>query len=451
MVAAIRVSLLTGARVTGARVNEILHARWNFIDFERGLLNLPDSKTGKKSVYINAPALEILASLLRLEGDPFIFPGRKRGAPLARLDRPWTAIKKAAGLDDLRLHDLRHSHASIGAGAGLSLPIIGKILDDKPICAFGARSCTCSVRDNWCGDCRRSGRSEAGATDSIADAQMSARKDAKTFMAWARLVHGHQWIDREPLDLAAIEAEIVRLLRAEHPVPAFAQKWLVGWYSPRGDLGRGEDGYAARKFRNERRDYERGLKIAEKVTNGEKSVDAAIKEVLIEEKKANGESDAEITDGQLRQGKRSWASAKLFMHPEHINWLDRLADRRRRKRVQPEVTAMTSTQQNDEALWSDGDVARFLGISVSTLRKSRMTGHGIPHIKLGFCVRYVPAIVRQYVAERTRQSTSEPPGPILTGPSLKPPAKPGPGSRPRGRPRKVRADDAAADGDTSST
>jgi site-specific recombinase XerD len=308
MVAAIRVLLLTGARV-----NEILHARWNFIDFERGLLNLPDSKTGKKSVYINAPALEILASLLRLEGNPFIFPVRKRGAPLARLDRPWTAIKKAAGLDDLRLHDLRHSHASIGAGAGLSLPIIGKILDDKPICAFGARSCTCSVRDNWCGDCRRSGRSEAGATDSIADAQMSARKDAKTFMAWALLVHGHQWIDREPLDLAAIEAEIVRLLRAEHPVPAFAQKWLVGWYSPRGDLGRGEDGYAARKFRNERRDYERELKIPEKVTNGEKSVDAAIKEVLIEEKKANGESDAEITDGQLRQGKRSAPQACLDM------------------------------------------------------------------------------------------------------------------------------------------
>jgi hypothetical protein len=166
---------------------------------------------------------------------------------------------------------------------------------------------------------------------------MTAREDAQTFMAWVRLVYGHPWSDRGPLDLAAIEAEIVRLLRAEQPVPAFAQKWLVDWYSPRGDLGRGEDGYAARKFRNERRDYERGLKIAEKVTNGGKSVDAAIKEVLIEEKKASGKSDAEITDGELRQGKRSWASAKLFMHPEYINWLDRLADRWRRKRVQPEV------------------------------------------------------------------------------------------------------------------
>ena len=144
---------------------------------------------------------------------------------------------------------------------------------------------------------------------------MSAREDAKIFLAWMRLVHGYQWSDCGPLDLAAIEAEIVRLLRAEQPVPAFAQKWLVDWYSPRGDLGRGEDGYAARKFRTERRDYERGLMIAEKITNGGKSVDAAIKEILIAEREANGKCDAEVTAGQLREMKRSWASAKRFMHP----------------------------------------------------------------------------------------------------------------------------------------
>jgi hypothetical protein len=53
-------------------------------------------------------------------------------------------------------------------------------------------------------------------------------------MAWVRLVYGHPWSDRAPLDLAAIEAEIVRLLSAKQPVPAFAEKWLVAWYSPRG-------------------------------------------------------------------------------------------------------------------------------------------------------------------------------------------------------------------------
>ena len=57
--------------------------------------------------------------------------------------------------------------------------------------------------------------------------------------AWMRLVYGHPWSDPEPPDVRAIEAEIVRLLRHEQPVPPFAQKWLVDWYSPRGDLGRG--------------------------------------------------------------------------------------------------------------------------------------------------------------------------------------------------------------------
>ena len=144
---------------------------------------------------------------------------------------------------------------------------------------------------------------------------MSADEDAKIFMAWVRLVYGHQWSDRGPLDRGEIDAEIVRLLRADQPVPAFAQKWLVDWYSPRGDLGRGEDGYAARKFRTERRDYERGLMIAEKITNEGKSVAAAIKEILIAEREANGTCDAEVTDGQLREMKRSWTSAKRFLHP----------------------------------------------------------------------------------------------------------------------------------------
>ena len=114
--------------LTGARVNEILHARWSWLDTERGLLNLPDLKTGKKSIFLNAPALVILARLPRLEGTPFIFPGRKKGEPLSRIGRPWATIKQAAGLDGLRLHDLRHSFASIGAGASMGLPVIGKLL-----------------------------------------------------------------------------------------------------------------------------------------------------------------------------------------------------------------------------------------------------------------------------------------------------------------------------------
>jgi integrase len=122
-VAAIRLLILTGARL-----REVLHAKWPEIDFQRGLLNLADSKTGRKSIFLNAPALEILASLPRLEGNPHIIPGLKEGAPRVDLKKPWAAVTKAAGPEGVRIHDLRHSHASVGAAAGLSLPFIGKLL-----------------------------------------------------------------------------------------------------------------------------------------------------------------------------------------------------------------------------------------------------------------------------------------------------------------------------------
>jgi len=129
-VAAIRLLILTGARL-----NEILHARWDYVDMERGLLNLPfaKSKTGKRSVFLSAAALEILNGLPRVEGNPHLFPGEaldaaKKGKPRSDLKRPWAAVCTAAGLEALRLHDLRHSFASVGAGASLGLPIIGKLL-----------------------------------------------------------------------------------------------------------------------------------------------------------------------------------------------------------------------------------------------------------------------------------------------------------------------------------
>jgi integrase len=121
-VAAIRLLCLTGARL-----REILHARWEHVDFERGIIFLPDSKTGKKPIFLNAAALAVIAGLPRVEDNPHVFPGKNR-KPRHGLDRPWAAVRKVAGLDGLRLHDLRHSFASVGAGGGLSLPIIGKLL-----------------------------------------------------------------------------------------------------------------------------------------------------------------------------------------------------------------------------------------------------------------------------------------------------------------------------------
>jgi len=97
-------------------------------DIECGVIFLPDSKTGRKPVYLSEASLAILASLPRVEGNPFVIPGTKPGQPRSDLKKPWAAVTKAAGLEGLRLHDLRHSFASVGAGASLGLPVIGKLL-----------------------------------------------------------------------------------------------------------------------------------------------------------------------------------------------------------------------------------------------------------------------------------------------------------------------------------
>ncbi|MDJ0450406.1 site-specific integrase [Methylocystis sp. JR02] len=120
-VAALRLLLFTGARL-----REILHLRWEHVDLDRGLLFLPDSKTGKKTITLNAPAMMVLSSLERV-GD-CVIPGANPNVPRADLKKPWLAVTEAAGLEGLRIHDLRHSFASVGAGAGLGLPIVGKLL-----------------------------------------------------------------------------------------------------------------------------------------------------------------------------------------------------------------------------------------------------------------------------------------------------------------------------------
>jgi integrase len=119
--AAIRLLLLTGARL-----REILHLRWEHVDLERGLLLLPDSKTGRKTIVLNAPALLILQGLSRTSR--YVIPGEDPERPRSDLKRPWAAVSARAGLKGVRIHDLRHTHASFGAGSGLGLPILGKLL-----------------------------------------------------------------------------------------------------------------------------------------------------------------------------------------------------------------------------------------------------------------------------------------------------------------------------------
>ncbi len=124
-VAAIRLLLFTGARVS-----EILNLKWDQVSFEHGLLLLPSSKTGKKEVILNAPAREILADLPR--AGVYVIAsssaGTKEEKPRRDLKKPWAAISHRAGLNDVRIHDLRHHFATVGASGGKSLPIIGKLL-----------------------------------------------------------------------------------------------------------------------------------------------------------------------------------------------------------------------------------------------------------------------------------------------------------------------------------
>jgi integrase len=114
--------------LTGMRRGEVLGLRWEYVDLERGLLSLPDSKTGPKAIQISDSVLELLARAPRLEDNPYVIFGERRGAPLVGIQKAWRRLLRRAGLDRLRLHDLRHSYASFGAAAGLGLFMIGKLL-----------------------------------------------------------------------------------------------------------------------------------------------------------------------------------------------------------------------------------------------------------------------------------------------------------------------------------
>jgi len=113
---------------TGCRLSEILKLKWKYVDIANHRINFQDSKTGRKTVYIAPKVIEILGSIERKPDNPYVVYGNKEGAHLVNLQKAWMRIKKQAGLDDVRMHDLRHSFASIGAANGLSLPIIGALL-----------------------------------------------------------------------------------------------------------------------------------------------------------------------------------------------------------------------------------------------------------------------------------------------------------------------------------
>jgi integrase len=123
VIAAVRLLLLTGARL-----NEILTLRWTYVDIERHMLRLPDSKTGQKTIRLGGPAIQLLKALPRVKSNPYVIVGKLSGAHLVNLQKPWRHIRTLAGIPDVRIHDLRHTFASQAAANGASLPMIGKLL-----------------------------------------------------------------------------------------------------------------------------------------------------------------------------------------------------------------------------------------------------------------------------------------------------------------------------------
>jgi integrase len=114
--------------LTGCRLSEIQKLEWKHVYLDEGELRLSDSKTGAKTIYLGAAAVALLRTLPRVEKNPFVIVGKNPGSHLTDLQRPWSRIRCTAGLDDVRIHDLRHTFASGGLAVGEGLPVIGKLL-----------------------------------------------------------------------------------------------------------------------------------------------------------------------------------------------------------------------------------------------------------------------------------------------------------------------------------
>lgn len=124
--AAIRLLVLTGCRK-----NEILTLKRSYIDAHNRCLRLPDSKTGAKIIHIGDAALDVIAAIPTVAGNDHLLPGRGEVSHITDLQSAWERIRSAAGLCDVRIHDLRHAFASLGAAGGDSLLIIGSLLGHK--------------------------------------------------------------------------------------------------------------------------------------------------------------------------------------------------------------------------------------------------------------------------------------------------------------------------------
>jgi integrase len=123
-IAAIKLLMLTGRRL-----NEVLRLQWAWVDLDAKLLRLPDTKGGRLTVSLADAAVGLLSDLKQSAGEhAFVIPGAVKNRPLVNLQKPWRTLRAIADLNDVRIHDLRHTFASVGAGMGMSLHMLGRLL-----------------------------------------------------------------------------------------------------------------------------------------------------------------------------------------------------------------------------------------------------------------------------------------------------------------------------------
>ncbi len=121
--------------LTGARKGEIVGLRWDEVDFGTGCLRLRDSKTGAKIIPLGEVASELIANQPKLAGSIWVFPSLKTNGetPFMGIEKTWKKVRLKLEMPKVRIHDLRHSFASVGVAEGASLPIIGAILGHREV------------------------------------------------------------------------------------------------------------------------------------------------------------------------------------------------------------------------------------------------------------------------------------------------------------------------------
>jgi integrase len=126
VIAAFRLLILTGCRL-----KEIQTLQWGFIT-DAGM-ELPDTKTGARRIPLPAAARAILSTLPRTPGNPYVIEGKLYGSHITDMQHPWRRIRARAGLDDVRIHDLRHTYASNAVSSGMPIQMVGRLLGHTQI------------------------------------------------------------------------------------------------------------------------------------------------------------------------------------------------------------------------------------------------------------------------------------------------------------------------------